>query len=287
VPVEDFDDKYEDEEFDGFDEEESTPQPVSEGNWLISYADLMTLVACFFIMLVSFANFEDSGFQGKTVKFAQYFRGSVKKSKGDVEKMPVKGISEEVESIRKVDTEKEPEKQKNLSTYINKVVMRAGISEISKPKDVKVVFSGSAMFGPGKVSLTQDVSDALDIMIDLIKNRDDNFMIIFEGHTDNTDIHNKIYPSNWELSAARASAVLKKFAAAGIPSSKMVAVGYGDSRPIYESVDKNGRVIKENLLLNRRVEIKVLHKKDANDTDLDLGIFFRSKEGKKIPVKTD
>jgi chemotaxis protein MotB len=290
VPAEDFDSEYSKSgKFEGYDDYESDDEAHSsgggDGTWLMSYADLMTLVACFFIMLVAFANFDDSGFQGKALEFARFFRGAVKDDVGDEEVKAVLGKDTNKETVRKVDTKIDPESIKNLSTHIHKLVKTAGISEISKPKDVKVVFSGSAMFAPGKVVLEKEVSDSIDVMVDLIQARKTNFMILFEGHTDDSDIKNQVYPSNWELSAARASAVLKKFEMAGIPSDRMVAIGYGDSRPIYDNRDRNGQAIQQNQILNRRVEIKVLHRPEASNEKLGLGIFFRENKGKNIPPK--
>ncbi|GEM_PF-422392 len=265
-------------------EELSSNAPINrDGTWLTSYADLMTLIACFFILLVAFANFEDPSFQEKAQSFAKFFRGAVLKSQGEKEKEVVTGESVEIETIKVRDTEKNQAETKNLATHINRVVKTAGISEIDPPKDIEVIFNGSVMFGPGSVDLSREVEDSLSVMIDLIVERKEEFTILFEGHTDDTDIKNRIYPSNWELSAARAAIILKKFEKAGISSKKLVAVGYGDSRPTYENRDKNGEPIPGNQKLNRRVVIKVLHDKNAPKDNLGLGIFFRDLKGKNIP----
>jgi len=214
-----------------------------------------------------------------------YFRGSLLESKGKEQKKVITGTTEKESEAQKNETTMKPKAKKNLHSYINEDVKSASISEISPPKDIKIVFSGSAMFLPGKVDLSPEVEDSLDIMIDLIMARNPNFIILFEGHTDDTDISNKVYPSNWELSAARASRVLKKFEMAGIPSEKLVAVGYGDSRPTYQNRDEDGKAIPSSQRLNRRVVIKVLNETDAPDADSGLGVFFRDQDGKKVPLK--
>ena len=58
-------------------EDDDQPKGADEGTWLTSYADLMTLVACFFILMVAFANFEDPVFQKRAAEFGKYFRGSL------------------------------------------------------------------------------------------------------------------------------------------------------------------------------------------------------------------
>ncbi len=268
-----------------FDEDdEIANEPASDGTWLTSYADLMTLIACFFILLVAFANFEDPTFQRKAQEFGRYFRGSVLQDDGKEEET---AIAESKERIKESKVPHEnitkPTKKKDLLTEMNESSKIASVSQISHPKDVEVVFSGSAMFEPGRVDLTSEVKDSIEVMIDVIKQRKGELVILFEGHTDDTDIQNKIYPSNWELSAARAARVLNLFESSGIESSRLVAIGYGDSRPSYTNRKKSGAAIPANQKLNRRVEIKVLHRTGEPKDDLGLGIFFR---GKDIPPKS-
>lgn len=254
-----------------------------EGTWLTSYADLMTLIACFFILMVAFANFEDPTFQRKAQEFGRYFRGSLITDDGEQEEDAV-AENKEVTENQQVPHENidNPTKKKDRLTELNEFAKIASISEISTPKDVEIVFSGSAMFEPGKVQLSREVRDSLDVMIGLIKVRKGNFVILVEGHTDDTDINSQIYPSNWELSAARAAKVLSIFEKAGISRNRLVAVGYGDTRPSYINKDKSGKAIPANQRLNRRVVIKIITSKDASKDDMGLGVFFR---GKKIPPK--
>lgn len=245
------------------------------GTWLISYADLMTLVACFFIMLVALAKFDDISFQEKAKNFAYYFRGNKEETKGNKQVKPITGPTKSVENEEIKNRKITPESSKDLYSAVHKKVKSASISEIDLPKSIKIIFSGSAMFEPGKVELSAEVSNSIEVMIDLIMSRGQDFLIIFEGHTDDTDISNKIYPSNWELSAARAGKVLKKFQLAGVPKENLVAVGYGDSRPLYQNRDKAGKAIPGSQRLNRRVVIKVISKKSLSKEDAGLGIFFR------------
>ena len=67
-------------------------------------------------------------------------------------------------------------------------------------------------------------------MVDLIRDREGDYVVIVEGHTDDTDIKSRKYPPNWELSSARAAKVLSVFEKAGIKRNRLVAVGYGDTR---------------------------------------------------------
>ena len=107
--------------------------------------------------------------------------------------------------------------------------------------------------------------------------------MLVEGHTDDTDIRSRRYPSNWELSSARAAKVISVFEKAGIKRDRLVAVGYGDTRPIYNNYDEEGNSIPENQRLNRRVTIKVLARPGEDEDKMGLGIFFR---GKNVPPKS-
>ena len=83
-------------------------------------------------------------------------------------------------------------------------------------------------------------------IIDILKKH--NYKVVVRGHTDDLPIRSEIFPSNWELSAARAAATLRYLAGQGISPSRMKAVGYADTRPIVPNNTKDNRA------LNRRVE---------------------------------
>jgi len=74
-----------------------------------------------------------------------------------------------------------------------------------------------------------------------------------EGHTDNVPIRNPGFPSNWELSSARAGSVVRLFAEEGVPTTRMVAIGYADNRPIDTNATADGRG------RNRRVNVLILN----------------------------
>ena len=290
-------------------EEDDQPKEADAGTWLTSYADLMTLIACFFILMVAFANFEDPVFQKRAAEFGKFFKGSLIKDDGENSNVTDEIYKEQETNLKinktankdertTLDLGNSDQKDKNNSESISKMeqgeinkkvyeqelklAVKPGISEIALPKDIEIVFGGSAIFEPGEVGLSDDVRYSLAIMVDLIREREGDYVVIVEGHTDDTDIKSRKYPSNWELSSARAAKVLSVFEKAGIKRNRLVAVGYGDTRPIYKNTDDNGKPIPENQKLNRRVTIKVLARGDEDRDKMGLGVFFR---GKNIPPK--
>ena len=103
----------------------------------------------------------------------------------------------------------------------------------------------------------------LSVATQLKSNQFEGYRITVEGYTDDTPIHTPQFPSNWELSTARASAVVHFFLEQGIPASRLRAVGYGDTFPKVPNRDGNGNPIPANQAENRRVVIR-LEKIDKN-----------------------
>ena len=88
-------------------------------------------------------------------------------------------------------------------------------------------------------------------------NRYKRFRIVVEGHTDDIKIQSPLYPSNWELSAARAAAVVQEFIKIGINANRFQAVGMADIAPKYPNMTMDGEPIPENRIKNRRIAIHV------------------------------
>ena len=160
--------------------------PVNAG-WLLSYADMMTLVACFFILMMAFANYDPVGFTKKTIEVSRHFNKDKYKSSDT----KLKQLHEEVS--------KHPELKKMIKTSLI-------------DKNLVITFSGSALFEKDQYELAEENRFILDALIDLIKVKDGNYRVIVEGHTDNQPL-NKDGPfsSNWALSGARAASVVQRF----------------------------------------------------------------------------
>jgi chemotaxis protein MotB len=118
--------------------------------------------------------------------------------------------------------------------------------------------SSAAFFDSGSATLSTPGESILRGMAaDLKSDRFKDYQITVEGHTDDAPISTARFPSNWELSTARASAVVHFFLDQGIPAMKLRAAGYADTFPKVPNRDANGTAIPQNQSQNRRVVIKL------------------------------
>jgi chemotaxis protein MotB len=112
---------------------------------------------------------------------------------------------------------------------------------------VTVEINASALFSPGEAILGSEADAALRAVAGVIA--DAEFPIMVEGHTDSNPINTLRFPSNWELSSARASSVVRLFIESGVAPGRLTAAGYADQRPIDDNDTEAGRA------RNRRVAI--------------------------------
>lgn len=205
-----------------------------EGPWIVSYADMMTLLFCFFVILTSFATFDPMTVASKGSEVAEHFAPS--KNKGQQIEIETLGL----------DIGGHPNLKDSLSTKIIE-------------GNLEVLFSSAVMFEPGSTKIRNDYLKNIDAMISLIKNKNPNYRIIVEGHTDDSPVaSNSNYLSNWEISSARAASIIQRFEYYGFKGEQLASVGYGQARPIAPNKNEDGSPNLDNRALNRRVVIKVL-----------------------------
>lgn len=126
-----------------------------------------------------------------------------------------------------------------------------GLVKITRAGDrIEIEMKERMLFGSGDARLSSEALRALRALGQTLKRIPSHLQV--EGHTDNVPISTPTYPSNWELSAARAASVVHFFARVGVEPWRMSAVGLGEHRPIAENTEAEGRAA------NRRVNIVVL-----------------------------
>jgi chemotaxis protein MotB len=233
------------------------PPEEAEG-WLTSYADLMSLLTCFFMLMMAFANYDPPGFEQKARIVAQTFTKSGAVAELDLEKL-------------KSEMAHHPDFEKRT-----KITLKDG--------ELVVVFTGSAVFGEGQVNLDQITLDMVDTLIEMIKSHNLEYRILIEGHADKDEglIANM---SHWALSAARAAGVISRFEYFGFKSEKMVAVAKGDREPVteYKKAVEAGVLPREISKLNRRVVVRVLEPISDKPVRMGLGTLFKDASEEEAP----
>jgi chemotaxis protein MotB len=205
-----------------------------EGNWLISYADMMTLLWGFFVIYsamstpdsVKFEKLKQSTLQAMGVEYTKPFAKLA---------LDLKKVFDEANLGGNVIIEESTE-------------------------GLVITVSAVSFFESGSATLTKPAENLLAKLAVELKPSSEKFRITIEGHTDDVPISTERFPSNWDLSSVRASAVVRLFEKEGIPHPNLRAIGYADLLPVVpvEGSDKSKlQTIRE---ANRRVVIRIEQK---------------------------
>lgn len=189
---------------------ETEQKKKSGGGWLTTYADMMTLLFAFFVLLYSLSSPDP-------VKMSQ-IQDAMEKDAGN--EGTLKTQNEVKEEFQEIIQELGIEKSTNI---------------ISDPRGVAIEMDGDICFGSGSTNIKITLGTILEAAANkILINEEDYRMVIVEGHTDSDQIPKKlqkIYPTNWELSAARASSVVNYLISQGVNSGRLQASGYADRWP--------------------------------------------------------
>ena len=203
--------------------------------WLVVLSDIMTNLMLFFLILYVFT------------------------LNPEVQAGFVEGLSQEVDVMEEKEKKAEEVVQKILETEIAEELARelekSGLKDLAEVQvtdtKIRINIAAPILFPSGGALLSGGARETLDAVGRLLSELKKNDVVI-EGHTDNVQIKSGEYSTNWELSAARASAVLDYIAAKRyLPEERMVAAAYGEHRPVADNSTREGRA------LNRRIEIVV------------------------------
>ena len=259
----------------------------NEERWLLTYADMITLLMALFMVMFSIANVNTAKLEALSVSLSEAFSGKIlpggksinQNGAGDeTEKPPPtppipaitplvtdaaakedgSAAAREDDDFKRIKREIDTYAQNNgLKDKVETTITERGL-EIRLLTDEVLFDSGSATLKPQSGPLLSKVSELLHISPD--------HDISVEGHTDNVPIHGSPYPTNWELSTARASGVVRFLITHGAQKMRMSASGYASLHPISKNTTDAGRT------RNRRVEIVLLRSK-AGAADEQGGSF--------------
>jgi len=239
--------------------------------WLVSYADFMTLLFAFFVVMYSTSRIDNKRMVDvvKSIKFAMHFKGQ-----GGVEAMPIfDGPASEGGCVANLsDSDKPSQKQveaveamrrrmekKFKGFLIEKPGLTTAVTLHIEGRKLMVRLSVARFFDPTQAALRPEVIPVLDVVAAELGKM--HRPIRIEGHTDDPPAITARYRDNWDLSASRAASVTSYIERAHrVPGNLLSAAGYGDSRPVASNDTAEGRE------LNRRIDL-VIEVKPTDNLD--------------------
>jgi len=239
--------------------------------WLVSYADFMTLLFAFFVVMYAISSLNEGKYRVLSDALGNAFGQSriaapLPLPNGQLApQLPLRPLAtpknRPSEALRR-ERDRMTTMARSLLDALAPLVRQGQVRVTQSSRGINIEISASVLFAPGDARLADESSQALQAVAAVLK--DDDHAIQVEGHTDNTPIATVVFPSNWELSAVRASSVVRLFVERGIGAERLTAVGYGETRPIASNGDPDGRQ------RNRRVEVIILSTMPDPVTELPL-----------------
>lgn len=207
--------------------------------WMTTFSDMVTLLLTFFVLIVSMSEVEVKKFK----EALSSFQGRQSFLMHDAVIPPVRNQQRTAEEKRE-----QSQRYEELLSYLEESELQGKVEVNMTEEGMHVIITDSVMFRSGNAQLLDSSREVLSRIAGVITKVES---VIVEGHTDDQPIATAQFPSNWELSSARAASVVRFLLSqeTGLPPERYQAVGYGEHRPITTNETAAGRA------QNRRVEI--------------------------------
>lgn len=223
--------------------------------WLISFADFVTLLFAFFVVMYAVSAVNESKYRMLANSLGDAF-GNAPSSDVPVPQVSSVALPPEVKQ-RTLKQQQALEEQahmtevaSNLLDVMAPLVKEGKVKVTQSRRGVSIEINANVLFAPGQAELESQSLTVLRAVAEHL--RREPFILEITGHTDNIPISNSIIPSNWELSAMRATSVVRLLAENGIAPARLYAIGREASQPIASNDTAEGRA------RNRRVELMIL-----------------------------
>ena len=232
--------------------------------WIVTFADMMTLILVFFILLYTLSEFEDEAYrnlvssvqiidgEGSQISVIDFANSQGRNSEPLQVVEDMLGLNPTDQVIETI----KPVMVSELESMIESTDLSDSIDLAHAGDQIILQIDGRLLFPSGKASLKDEAKVVFSNLGYMFREYAD-YRIAIRGHTDDRDIETVQFPSNWELSAIRATTVLRFFIQQGIDPERMTATGYADFIPLVDNSTP------ENRARNRRVEF-VLEKETEN-----------------------
>lgn len=228
--------------------QEGKKDPLNSApNWMVTFGDMVTLILTFFVLLLSFAQVDANKFEMAT--------SSLRGVLGALEnqRIPFFRDAQQPQVYNLLNQSPGATRVNDLNQKIKEMGMQNNVMVTGTENGVMIRMGDQVLFDEGKAEIIDTAKPILEVVAESMKNEAQRILV--SGHTDNIPIHTEKFPSNWELSSARAVEVVRFLIDhAGINPRILAAAGYGE----YSQLVPNNSP--ENRQINRRVEFEVTWK---------------------------
>jgi chemotaxis protein MotB len=246
---------------------------ISHERWMVSYADFMTLLLAFFVVMYSVSQLNEEKYRVLTRTLEKAFNvpessinpiqvgdpvtavqpGVIEDAIESAEQLPGSGRVDEPEPKATTSEPQLPEEFRRISHQVEEqftdLVQQQLLSVQGNEEWLAIELKSSLLFASGEAELNPEAGPILEALAGTV--RDGELPIRVEGFTDDRPIASDVYPSNWELSSARAASVVKLLAENGVRADRLAAIGYGEFQPVGTNATEEGRAA------NRRVVLMI------------------------------
>lgn len=242
-------------------------QSENVDRWLVSYADFVTLLFAFFVVMYAISSVNEGKYRVLSDTLVAAFNTPPKSTEPiqigkPVTEAPSQQTAPGVAKPIRVEPPKADDQKARMASIANRVadslrplIDRNEIKVSHNKLWVEVEIKSSILYSSGSAELEIEAYTPLKKLANVIKGLPNHIDV--EGHTDNLPIKTSTYPSNWELSASRAASVVHLFTQQGIPPERLAAIGFGQFRPVASNNTIKGR------RQNRRVKVVILADKNS------------------------
>ncbi|PSJ17344.1 flagellar motor protein MotD [Nitrosomonas supralitoralis] len=243
--------------------------------WLVSYSDFITLLFALFVVMYAVSSVNEGKYRVLSSSLVSAFKSNspaTSASQQTAEFLPLKNeYSNQANPIKLIDNfssqkaikqEKMKGMAKNILHALEPLVKDGQVRVTQNSLGITVEINASVLFSPGQAKLAESSNLSLQAVAHVIKGHEHEIHV--EGHTDNLPINTENFPSNWELSSARASSVIRLFIEKGVDAHRLTAIGYGENRPMESNETFEGRK------RNRRVSILILSADPGKVTEIPI-----------------
>lgn len=250
-----------------------TEEHENHERWLISYADFITLLFAFFVVMYSISSINEGKYRVLSDSLVNAFKNAPTADQAlrlsqaqpktrPIKPAPLKKLEPVLDPKIKMRTESMRQVAQDLLKVLEPLISHNQVKITQSVRGVTVEINAAVLFAPGQATLQPESVKVLTSVAQILAQIPNQIQV--EGHTDDIPINTVYYPSNWELSSARASSVVRLFGANDVAPERMVAIGYADNRPVVPNTDSESRT------RNRRVTMLIISEAPSKTTEIPI-----------------